>query len=199
MHTLRRRHGTAYGRIMPTVTADCRRYQIICASGPLTASSRGSGTRIPAFASAFRGFDPSRILPSFRRIGCRRADQACFGRPRRCTRIVAPAHSKATQMAIQAPSRIRVRCAVAALWAVCVFYAVAHAASPVPDGVSLSESTVTWSTVNYATDAENGFVSGSLDKKTIVDRTFRPHVPGCRARQDVAEAVGFQGGEGECR
>jgi hypothetical protein len=79
-------------------------------------------------------------------------------------------------MAIQAPSRIRVRFAVAALWAVCVFYAVAHAASPVPDGVSLSESTVTWSTVNYATDAENGFVSGSLDKKTIVDRTFRTHV-----------------------
>ena len=26
-----------------------------------------------------------------------------------------------------------------------------------------------------------------------------PHVPGCRARQDVAEAVGLQGGEGECR
>ena len=103
--------------------------------------------------------------------------------------------------------------------------------------------------------------SGSLDKKTIVDRTFKTHVlenrylkvtlrarirrahsfhhlqadrprtalshrsgralrnqgrqfllrladgvwrhlpdvPGCRARQDVAEAVGFQGGEAECR
>ena len=35
---------------------------------------------------------------------------------------------------------------------------------------------MTWSTVNYATDAENGFVSGSLDKKTIVDRTFKTHV-----------------------
>jgi hypothetical protein len=35
---------------------------------------------------------------------------------------------------------------------------------------------ITWSTVKYATDAENGFVSGSLDKKTIVDRTFRTYV-----------------------
>jgi hypothetical protein len=52
--------------------------------------------------------------------------------------------------------------------------AVGHAASPEPDRVSLSESTITWSTVKYATNAENGFVSGSLDKKTIVDRTFRP-------------------------
>ena len=42
--------------------------------------------------------------------------------------------------------------------------------------VSLSESTMTWSTVKYATSAENGFVGGSLDKKTIVDRTFRTHV-----------------------
>src|SRR5260221_11015841 len=35
---------------------------------------------------------------------------------------------------------------------------------------------MTWSTVKYATDAENGFVGGSLDKNTIVDRTFRTHV-----------------------
>jgi hypothetical protein len=42
-----------------------------------------------------------------------------------------------------------------------------------PDRVSLSESTFTWSTVKYATNPENGFVSGSLHKKTIVDRTFR--------------------------
>src|SRR6476620_6095786 len=76
-------------------------------------------------------------------------------------------------MAIHAPSRIRVRFAVAALSAVCAFHAVVHAASPVPDRVSLSESTITWSTVKYATSAENGFVSGSLDKKTIVDRTFK--------------------------
>ena len=136
-----------------------------------------------------------------------------------------------------------------------------HAASPEPDKVSLSESTITWSTVKYATDAQNGFVSGSLDKTIIVDRTFRTHVlenrylkvtlvpefggrilsiiykptgheqlyrtrsrralrdegrqfllrladgvwrhlshfPGSRARQDVAEAVGFWDREGEAR
>src|ERR1700688_1688120 len=79
-------------------------------------------------------------------------------------------------MAIHAPSRTRVLFAVAALSAVCAFHPVVHAASPVPDRVSLSESTITWSTVKYATNAENGFVSGSLDKKTIVDRTFKTHV-----------------------
>ena len=79
-------------------------------------------------------------------------------------------------MAIHAPSRTRVRFAVAVLSAACAYHAAAHAASPVPDRVSLSESTTTWSTVKYATDAENGFVSGSLDKKTIVNRTFRTHV-----------------------
>jgi hypothetical protein len=56
------------------------------------------------------------------------------------------------------------------------FPAVAQAASPAPDQVSFSESTMTWSTVKYATDAESGLVSGSLDKKTIVDRTFRTYV-----------------------
>jgi hypothetical protein len=60
--------------------------------------------------------------------------------------------------------------------ALCAFHAIAHADSPVADGVSLRESTMTWSTVNYATDAENGFVSESLDNTTIVDRTFRIHV-----------------------
>src|SRR3954451_24766403 len=79
-------------------------------------------------------------------------------------------------MAAQTPSRTRVCFAVAVLSAVCVFHAVVHAASPVPDKVSLSESTITWSTVKYATDAENGFVLGSLDNTTIVDRTFRTHV-----------------------
>src|SRR6267378_3526453 len=79
-------------------------------------------------------------------------------------------------MAIHARSRTCVRFAVAMLSALCAFHAVAHAASPVPDQVSLSESTMTWSTVKYATDAENGFVGGSLDKNTIVDRTFRAHV-----------------------
>src|SRR5882672_4200146 len=79
-------------------------------------------------------------------------------------------------MAIHARSRTCVRFAVAMLSALCAFHAVAHAASPVPDQVSLSESTMTWSTVKYATDAENGFVGGSLDRNTIVDRTFRTHV-----------------------
>src|SRR5216683_707725 len=79
-------------------------------------------------------------------------------------------------MAIHAPWRTRVGFAVAVLSAVCALHAVVHAASPVPDGVSLSESTITWSTVKYATNAENGFVSGSLDKNTIVDRTFKTHV-----------------------
>src|SRR6476620_11254766 len=70
----------------------------------------------------------------------------------------------------------RPRLALAVLSAVCAFHAVVHAESPVPDRVSLSESTMTWSTVKYATDAENGFVNGSLDKKTIVDRTFKAYV-----------------------
>ena len=140
-------------------------------------------------------------------------------------------------------------------------HAVTGTAALASDNVTLTESTISWSTVKYATDAENGFVSGSLDKNTIVDRTFKTHVlenrylkvtlvpefggrilsiiykptgheqlyrtevgvpygmtagdlllrladgvwrhlpdlPGSRARQDVAEAVGFQGGEGECR
>src|SRR5467141_665273 len=79
-------------------------------------------------------------------------------------------------MAIHARSRTRVGFAVAMLSAICAFHAVAHAASPVPDSVSLSESTIAWSTVKYATDAENGFVGGSLDKNTIVDRRFRTPV-----------------------
>src|SRR6266436_4977296 len=84
-------------------------------------------------------------------------------------------------MAIHAPSATRVGFAVAVLSAavlsaMCAFYAVGHAASPVPDSVSLSEQAIAWSTVKYATDAENGLVSGSLDSKTIVDRTFRTHV-----------------------
>jgi hypothetical protein len=58
----------------------------------------------------------------------------------------------------------------------CAFQAVGQVTSPVPDKVSLSDSTMTWSTVAYATDVENGFVGGSLDVKTIVDRTFKTHV-----------------------
>ena len=79
-------------------------------------------------------------------------------------------------MAIHFPSRSAVRLAVAALSAMCAFHAVARAASPAPDRVSLTESTMAWSTVKYATDAQNGLVSGSLDEKTIVDRTFKTYV-----------------------
>src|SRR3981081_3160634 len=79
-------------------------------------------------------------------------------------------------MAFHVRSRTRVRFAVAVLSAVSAFHAVLHAAWPVPDRVSLRESTIAWSTVKYATDAEDGFVGGSLDKKTIVDRTFKTHV-----------------------
>src|SRR3979490_2189835 len=79
-------------------------------------------------------------------------------------------------MAIHAPSRARVRFAVAVLSAMWAFHAVVTAASPVPDGVSLSESAIAWSTVKYATDPENGLVSGSLDEKTIVDRTLKTYV-----------------------
>src|ERR1700704_1353632 len=79
-------------------------------------------------------------------------------------------------MAFHVRSRTRVRFAVAVLSAAGAFCAVADAGSPPADAVSLRESTMTWSTVEYATDAENGFVSESLDKKTIVDRTFGTHV-----------------------
>jgi hypothetical protein len=79
-------------------------------------------------------------------------------------------------MAIQAQSRSFARFRGVVVAAACAFHAVAHAAPPVPDSVSLSTSTVTWSTVKYATDAENGFVDGSLDKTTIADRTFSTQV-----------------------
>ena len=62
------------------------------------------------------------------------------------------------------------------LSAVFAFHALAHAEPATPDRVSLSKSTITWSTVKYATSADNGFVSGSLDKTSIVDRTFKTHV-----------------------
>src|SRR5690348_4967326 len=79
-------------------------------------------------------------------------------------------------MAIRASARPRVLLEVAVLLAACACRAEGHAASPVSDRVSLRETPIKWSTVKYATDAENGFVSGSLDKKTIVDRTFKAYV-----------------------
>jgi Domain of unknown function (DUF5107) len=79
-------------------------------------------------------------------------------------------------MPVEIPSRTLVCFAAAVLSALCAFVGSAHAASPVSDSVSLTESTTTWSTVKYETDAENGFLSESLDKNTIIDHTFRTHV-----------------------
>ncbi len=62
------------------------------------------------------------------------------------------------------------------LSAIGVLHAVTCAAALASDNVTLTESTISWSTVKYATDAENGFVSGSFDKNTIVDRTFKARV-----------------------
>jgi hypothetical protein len=70
--------------------------------------------------------------------------------------------------------RTRLRFVVAVVWGACAFQV--NAASAVADDVSLTEQTIAWSTVKYATDAENGFVIGSLDKTTIVDRTFKTYV-----------------------
>ena len=58
----------------------------------------------------------------------------------------------------------------------CGLSGIAQAAEPGADRVWLRESTTTWSTVKYATDAENGFVDGSLDTRTIVDHTFKTRV-----------------------
>ncbi len=79
-------------------------------------------------------------------------------------------------MANHAPSPARFRFALAVFSAAYAFQSVAHAAAEAPDRVSLRKSTIAWSTVKYATDAENGFIRGSLDKTTIVDRTFRTYV-----------------------
>jgi len=79
-------------------------------------------------------------------------------------------------MAIRAPAHNRARFAVTVLSMVCAFRAAGYAASEVADKVSLSEATIRWSTVKYATNTDNGFVEGSLDKTTSVDRTFKTRV-----------------------
>jgi len=75
-------------------------------------------------------------------------------------------------MAIQFPARVR----VAVLSVFSVLHAAGIAAASEPDHVSLRESTIAWSTVKYATGADNGFVDGSLDTKTIIDRSFKTYV-----------------------
>src|SRR5215510_15751213 len=71
-------------------------------------------------------------------------------------------------MTVHALPRIRFAVAVA-------LYAVSTAALA-SDGVTLTEKTISWNTVKYATTPENGFVGGAFDKSTIVDRTFKAHV-----------------------
>jgi hypothetical protein len=90
----------------------------------------------------------------------------------------ATAHSKTTPMAIQVPARalVYIRCAIVIVSTVPAFHTLAHAASPEADHVSLSESNISWSTVKYSTGADNGFVDGSLDTGTIVDRSFKTYV-----------------------
>jgi hypothetical protein len=78
-------------------------------------------------------------------------------------------------MAIHARLHGPLRLAAAVLVVVCSSHA-AHAASPEPDKVSLRASTIAWSTVKYTTKPDNGFVDGSFDSKTIVDRTFKTWV-----------------------
>jgi Domain of unknown function (DUF5107) len=71
------------------------------------------------------------------------------------------------------------RTCVAALFGFCIYGVPGHAASPAAAGVdhvSLTQSTIAWSTVKYSTDTKNGFVDGSLDTHTIVDRAFKTYV-----------------------
>jgi Domain of unknown function (DUF5107) len=77
-------------------------------------------------------------------------------------------------MVIHMPSWPSVAFAVAVLSAMCAFEADAQAVPP--DRVTLSESTIGWSTAKYATSADNALVDGSLDTNTIVDRSFKTHV-----------------------
>ncbi len=79
-------------------------------------------------------------------------------------------------MVMQALSRIGTRFVVAIFYSLFGFHVAVHAAPQDTDRVSLRELTIKWSTVRYATTKENGFVGGSLDAKTIVDRTFKTYV-----------------------
>ncbi len=68
------------------------------------------------------------------------------------------------------------RSRVAMLSALCMYGASSIVAASAADHVSLTQSTIAWSTVKYSTDRENGFVDGSLDAHTIVDRHFKTYV-----------------------
>jgi Domain of unknown function (DUF5107) len=76
-------------------------------------------------------------------------------------------------MAVGVPRPLAACFAAIVLSAVCGFHSAALAAS---DQVSLSQSTIAWRTLKYATDADNGFVDGSLDPNSIVSRSFKTYV-----------------------
>ncbi|MBR1210592.1 DUF5107 domain-containing protein [Bradyrhizobium sp. JYMT SZCCT0180] len=78
-------------------------------------------------------------------------------------------------MAIGASSRISLRFMAGVISAIWTFQA-SLAASAAPDRVSLSEQAIHWSTVKYATTEQNGFINGSLDKSTFIDRAFKGRV-----------------------
>src|SRR6201996_4218360 len=65
---------------------------------------------------------------------------------------------------------------IAMISALCMYGASSIAAASAADHVTLTQSTIAWSTVKYSTDRENGFVDGSLDAHTIVDRRFKTYV-----------------------
>jgi hypothetical protein len=74
------------------------------------------------------------------------------------------------------PIQVFRRAGVAVLVASIIYGAQGKIASLEADHVSLTEASITWSTVKYSTDIENGFVDGSLDTHTIVDRGFKTYV-----------------------
>jgi hypothetical protein len=79
-------------------------------------------------------------------------------------------------MAAHSSWRKRTLLAAALLAAVAASVGSLHAAPRARDRVSLSETTIKWSTVKFATDPENGFVKGSLDKTEVIDRVFKAYV-----------------------
>jgi hypothetical protein len=80
---------------------------------------------------------------------------------------------EATLMATRVPRPLLACFAATVLAIVSSFHGPARAES---DKVSLSESTTSWRTLKYATDADNGFIDGSLDPSTIVPRTFKTYL-----------------------
>jgi len=73
------------------------------------------------------------------------------------------------------PVHVSSRIGLSAAVSIVVLHVFTCAAALAAD-VTLTESTIAWSTVKYATDAENGFVSGSFDRNTIVNRTLKSYV-----------------------